>query len=66
VECERDVMLDISCTLRFAFDDLKAAMGVPLDLLILTSREFQERPLREMDELVPLYAATVFGAEDHH
>jgi len=39
-------------------------MGPPLDLLILTSREFRERPLLEMDELVPLYAATVSGAED--
>jgi hypothetical protein len=56
--------LDISRTLRFAFDGVKAAMGVPLDLLILTSREFQERPLPEMDELVPLYAATVSDSED--
>lgn len=64
VECERDVLLDVSCTLRLAFDDMKAAMGVSLDLLILTSREFQERPLREMDELVPLYAAIVSSAED--
>ena len=36
-------------------------MGVPIDLLILTSREFQERPLREMDRLVPLYFATRFS-----
>jgi predicted nucleotidyltransferase len=63
VECERDVLLATSRTLRFAFGDVKAAMGVPIDLLILTSREFQERPLREMDELAPLYAAALSSTE---
>jgi hypothetical protein len=37
-------------------------MGIALDLLILTSREFRERPLLEMDNLFPLYAASNF----HH
>jgi hypothetical protein len=45
------------------FSIIHFAMGVPVDLLILTSREFQERPLREMDELVHLYAATVSGSQ---
>lgn len=58
------MLLEISCALRLAFGDMDASICAPLDLLILTSREFQERPLREMDELVPLYDITVSGAED--
>lgn len=57
VNCERGALLATSRTLRFAFDEMAAEIGVPLDLLVLTSREFQERPLREMNELVPLYVA---------
>ena len=57
------MLLDTSRGLRFAFDHAKAWMDAPLDLLILTTREFHERPLREMNELVPLYAASVSDVE---
>ncbi len=64
VDCDRNVLLDITRALRSALSEVNVAMGVPLDLLFLTSREFHERPLREMDELVPLYDTTIPATED--
>jgi predicted nucleotidyltransferase len=42
--------------LKTAFDNLGRNYGVRFDVTVLTEREFSERPLRDMDSLVPLLA----------
>jgi predicted nucleotidyltransferase len=64
VECDRNVLLNVSNAIRSAFSDLEASVGVSLDLLILTSREFMERPLIEMDRIVLLYSNTVSSPKE--
>lgn len=40
--------------IRARFDELGRNLAIKFDLTILTHSEFGERPLREMDNLVPL------------
>jgi predicted nucleotidyltransferase len=41
--------------LKEKFDQLAASLGAAFDLTVLTRKEFNERPLRDMDQLVRLY-----------
>ena len=40
--------------LKTAFDGLSERFGIQFDITVLTEREFSERPLRDMDSLVPI------------
>jgi predicted nucleotidyltransferase len=40
--------------LKTAFDNWGKDHGVHFDLIVLTEREFSERPLRDMDSLIPI------------
>ena len=51
-----DDLLQTSKAIRIAFRDVECELRVPLDITILTEREYDERPLREMDQLRRLYS----------
>jgi hypothetical protein len=41
--------------IRNALDGVSSELNIKIDLTVLTSSEFMERPLREMDSLVTLF-----------
>lgn len=51
-ECQSH--LAIYYDLKKTFDNMGERYGVCFDLTVLTEREFSERPLRDMNSLVPL------------
>jgi predicted nucleotidyltransferase len=50
-----DLGLDLIRLIRNRFDELAAKFHLKVDLTILTFSEFAERPLQEMEALVPLF-----------
>lgn len=55
VDCQMSDLLDYSSQLRAAMHKLQGDYQMEIDVLILTMKEFEERPLRDMDQLVSLY-----------
>ncbi|WP_431523442.1 nucleotidyltransferase domain-containing protein [Mesorhizobium captivum] len=55
VDCERDKLLFLTRQLKAEVLNLERELGMIFDLLILTVREFAQRPLRDMDQMVLLY-----------
>lgn len=51
-----DLPLEIIKSIRDDFQDISRKLSIAVDLTILTQTEFAERPLLEMDSLVPLFA----------
>jgi|SRR5579871_2971512 len=43
--------------LKAAFDNFDKKYGVHFDITVLTEREFSERPLRDMDSLIPIHVS---------
>ena len=54
IDCERDRLMAMVRHLRERFLELGRELGLKLGLLILTPKEFAERPLRDMDQLILL------------
>jgi predicted nucleotidyltransferase len=55
VVSQSDLELDLIWLIRSRFDEIAAKFHLEVDLTILTSSEFAERPLQEMESLVPLF-----------
>lgn len=52
VAVPHDQLLDTTREIRAALLEVERMIGIPIDPLILTEREFESRPLRNMDDLV--------------
>lgn len=50
-----DLPLSTIRSIRECFREIELRFSLPVDLTILTASEFAERPLIEMDALVPLF-----------
>jgi predicted nucleotidyltransferase len=55
LRCPRGQILEYSKIVRYDMRAVGGSLGRQIDVLILTSSEFAERPLREADRLVLLY-----------
>lgn len=66
-------LLIVSCApyerLRFVYEDVRllfepfaANYRTPVDLLVMTQREFKEEPLRDMHELIFLFGKSTNGS----
>jgi predicted nucleotidyltransferase len=54
VECKNVELLNVTKIIRANFQTVARELRCSLDVTILTQREFEEQPLREMDQLVHL------------
>jgi predicted nucleotidyltransferase len=54
LRCNDEALLAASKEIRFLISDTSRKLGVTLHPLILTEREIEESPLRDMHELTPL------------
>lgn len=62
VDSDRDELLDATRSVRAAMLLAQKALSFPIHVTVLTKREYAERPLREMDILVPIYSTGVFNS----
>jgi len=62
VDCDRTSLLSTTKSIRAEAKNLSLALNQSIDPLILTKREFEEQPLRDMSELQDLAAYTSTAA----
>ena len=49
-------LLSVYYDLKAAFEALETRHEICVDFTVLTSREYHEQPLRDMDSLIPLFS----------
>lgn len=55
VESDNESLLNVGERIRRSLAEIEQELGAPVDVLILTTSEFQQQPLRDMSTLVPVY-----------
>lgn len=58
LRCSHEELTGQTRSLRSAFLIAERELKLQFDLLFLTPEEFSSRPLRDMDQLVPLYQSS--------